>query len=564
MFGFGRSTKDPLSDKKSVERWLASFPGTDPLVAHAAILTELAALGERTAPRNPARLEAVFHLDALSDALRRSVTAQYLEHGNRSSRVESQLWQALFDFTQAFLLCYQAFGREFSGRSQSSRWQSLLPELIARQIVHQGVDAKIRLYRYEQWIPARWSELNALFQTACTAQIERVPVATLPDGILTTIEQEYLRVLLLQLMNAGNLSPRHVQWVADQLSEWCAPLRLAVEPPTLTSFYVDLGDRIGLRRRSPDPLEGRVLFLDTRPLHAVLMQNVLMLEQKVRNDPLSERTPRRAEQLSLLTKLAAQVDPEFRPVARRGERQSATGSVDAIVGFAKISGFLHDEEAGPAAGRSANTGNFGESVELATFGHLRNETARAQDVVRRRLATYAAQGGAWEVRDVSQTGYRLIAPMTVVNAVTLGTLVAIRADGQPLWTLGIVRRMKRLTAERAEIGLQVIANNLVGVELSSTKRGEADYSVDGETPTVSGRRFHGLFLSLRKRSGDTPIQTLIVPAGEYQPGKRLQMSVASTTQSMAFGRLLEQQPDWIWATVESHEPPAASAAAPGT
>jgi hypothetical protein len=267
----------------------------------------------------------------------------------------------------------------------------------------------------------------------------------------------------------------------------------------------------------------------------------------------------------LLTKLAAQVDPEFRPVARRGERQSATGSVDAIVGFAKISGFLRDEEAGPAADRrSANTGNFGETVELATFGHLRNETARAQDVVRRRLATYAAQGGAWEVRDVSQTGYRLIAPMTVVNAVTLGTLVAIRADGQPLWTLGIVRRMKRLTAERAEIGLQVIANNLVGVELSSTKRGEADYSVDGETPTVSGRRFHGLFLSLRKRSGDTPIQTLIVPAGEYQPGKRLQMSVAGATQSMAFGRLLEQQPDWIWATVESHEPPAASAAAPGT
>ena len=87
--------------------------------------------------------------------------------------------------------------------------------------------------------------------------------------------------------------------------------------------------------------------------------------------------------------------------------------------------------------------------------------------------------------------------------------------------------MKRLTADRAEIGLQIIANNLVGVELSSPKRGEADYSVDGAVPTVSGRRFHGLFLSLRKRNGDAPIQTLIVPAGEYQPGKRLQMSIAN-------------------------------------
>ncbi len=95
----------------------------------------------------------------------------------------------------------------------------------------------------------------------------------------------------------------------------------------------------------------------------------------------------------------------------------------------------------------------------------------------------------------------------------------------------------------------MIANNLVGVELLEPKRGETDYSVDGEVPTVSGRRFHGLFLSLRKRNGDTPIQTLIVPAGEYQPGKRLQMSVGnSSAQSIAFGRLLEQQPDWIWAT----------------
>jgi hypothetical protein len=56
--------------------------------------------------------------------------------------------------------------------------------------------------------------------------------------------------------------------------------------------------------------------------------------------------------------------------------------------------------------------------------------------------------------------------------------------------------------ESLQTKLNVIANNLVGVELSSPRRGEADYSVDGEVPTVSSRRFHGLFLSLRKRSGD--------------------------------------------------------------
>lgn len=553
MFGFGKSTKDPLADKKTVERWYASFPSSDPLGTHAAVLVELGVLAERNSPRTPARLEAVFQLDVISEPLRRQLTAQYLEHGNRSTRVENQLWQALFDLTQGFLLCYHAFQGEVNAHAQNHRWQSLRAELIARQITHEGIDAKIRLYRYEQWIPARWVELHSLFQAACTAQIERVPLATLADGLLTTIEQEYLRVLLLQLMNAGNMSPRHVQWVADQLPEWCSPLRLNIAAATPTGFYVDLGDRTGLRRRAPQALEGRVLFLDTRPIHAMLMQNVVMLEQKVRNDPLSDRNSRRTEQLNLLTKLASQVDPEFRPVPRRGERSSASGNVDAIVGFAKISGFLHEEVAGELTSNRSDTPNYGDTLEIATFGRMRNENARMLEVARRRLSTYASPGGAWDIRDVSQTGYRLVAPMTIISQVTLGTLAAIRGQGQPLWSLGIVRRMKRLTSERAEIGLQIIANNLVGVDLSSPKRGDPDYSVDGEVPTVSGRRFQGLFLSLRKRPDDAPIQTLIVPAGEYRPGKRLHMSATNTSHPIAFGRLLEQQPDWIWATVESLE-----------
>ena len=561
MFGFGKTIKEPLADAKTAERWLASFPANDALAVHGAVLVGLGRLAERDAKRTPARLEAVFCVDRFTDPLRKNLTAQYLEHSNRSTRVENQLWQALFDLTQGFLLCYQAFAREVTDHAQSNKWQSLLPELIARQIMHQGLDAKIRLFRYEQWIPAKWCDLHSLFQMACSAQIERQPVAVLPGGGLTTIEQEYLRVLVLQLMNSGNLTPRHLEWVAEQLAEWCAPLRLNLESSIATSFYVDLGSRVGLKRRSPRPLEGRVLFLDTRPLHAVLMQNVVMLDQKVRNNPLSDRTPRRADQLNLLSKLASQVDPEFKPLARRGERTSAVGSVDAIIGFAKIAAFLRDDEMQPFIEGKRSPSTFGETIEIATFGRMRNENARAMEVARRRLANYAVPGGAWDVRDVSQTGFRLIAPMSVINAVTLGTLAAIRPQTQLRWTLGIVRRMKRLTTERAEIGLQVIANNLVGVELTETKRAEPDYSIEGEVPTVNSRRFNGLFLSLKKRDGETAVQTLVVPPGEYQPGKRLHMSVARSSQRIAFGRVLEQHLDWVWATVEplvSATQPAAS------
>lgn len=550
MFGFGKSIKDPLADVKSAERWLAGFPGNDPLAMHVELLNELGRIAERAGKRTPAVLEAVFHVDSHTAVLRRALTAQYIEHASRSSKIENQLWSAMFDMTQAFLLAYQAFAREVSDHAQSNKWQALLVELVCRQVVHLRLDAKTRLYRFEQWIPAKWAELHGLFTLACSRQFERQPLSLVAGGGSTTIEQEFLQALVLQLMNSGNLNARHLEWIDEQQDEWCTPLRLTLEPSSATAFFVDLGSRDGLRRRTAAPLEGRVLFLDTRPLHATLMQSVTMIEQKIRHQPLSERTPRRTEQLSLVRKLAAQVDPEFRPLARRGERTHAAGAVDAIVGFARIAAYLREEERDPIVRLDPAT-SFDGTMELAVFGRLRNENDRRAEMARQRLAQYAPAGGPWEVKDVSQTGFRLVAPMSVANVITLGTLAAMRARGQTLWTLGIVRRMRRLTTDRAEIGLQVIAIAITSVDLILHRRSARDgYSVEGEPSTISGRTFQGLFLAMRKREGEHTVQSVIVPAAEYQPTRRFKVVTAQSIHPIRFGRLIEQMSDWVWTTIE--------------
>ena len=106
MFGFGKAPKDPLVDAKSAERWLASFPGGDPLAVHAEVVAALGRAADRSTERSLPRLAALFHLDTCTKSLRRNLTAQYIEHANRSSKIENQLWQALFDLTQSFLVCY--------------------------------------------------------------------------------------------------------------------------------------------------------------------------------------------------------------------------------------------------------------------------------------------------------------------------------------------------------------------------------------------------------------------------------------------------------------------------
>src|SRR5690349_14447480 len=75
MFRFGKPTRDPLADAKTVGRWLTAFPTGDPLALHGEVLAELGRISERTARRTPARLEAVFELDALCAPLREALTA---------------------------------------------------------------------------------------------------------------------------------------------------------------------------------------------------------------------------------------------------------------------------------------------------------------------------------------------------------------------------------------------------------------------------------------------------------------------------------------------------------
>lgn len=549
MFGFTKPRKDALADVKAVDRWLASFNANDPLATHAELVTELGHVADRGARRTPGALQALFHADAGTRELQRLLTAQYIEHANRSSKIEHQLWQALFDLTHGFGRAYGAYARDIAEHAQDVKWQALLPELISGQIAHLGLDSKIRMFRYEQWIPGKWTELHTLYSLACARQLEHRPIALAGVDGTTTIEQKYLSVLVLQLANTGNVTPAYLEWLAMQLDEWCAPLRLVREPVQLSSFYVDPGQREGLRRVGAAAPKGHVLYLDTRALHSRLRQHVVAVEQRIKAAPLSSRTTRRVEQLSTLTKLAAQVDGEFRPIARRGERTSAAGVVDAIVGFTKISGYLREEDRSPMPELDTGT-SFSGTMELAVFGRVRNEGDRRKEVTSRRLAAFTPAGGPWEVKDVSATGFRLTAAIDAANPLTLGMLVAIRPRAEIVWTLGIVRRMKRLTIDSVEIGLQAIADTVVGVDLAEQRMITDDhYSVDGES-VRDGRPFRALFLALRRRETQSAVQSLVVPAAEYHPSKRFRLQTRRSSYPIRFGRLLEEQPDWVWVAVE--------------
>ena len=553
MFGFGNSRNDPLADVRSAERWIAAGVTSDALAMHdriRAVLTEVTAPGM---PLTAKRLAALFVIDTHALGLFRSLTQQYVGHAGRSAKIERQIWAAIFDLTQAFQAAYQTFGRSAFENESNAKWRAMIPELICRHVVHLGRDAKVRLYRYETWIPGKWTELHALLARATSMQIERQAVVLTIERPATTIEHQYLMTLVLQVMDSGNLTAPQIEQLWQELDGWCASLRLSLSARVPNAFFVDLASREGLKRRPPGAIEGSVLFVDTQPLHALLMQHQVTLEQVARDKPRSEESKRASEKLALLGRFAAKVDPEFKPLPRSGERTPTKDTVDAIAGLAKIAGYLREEDRDPNfeayAGKS-----FGGALELAVFGRVRNENDRRLELAHHRLAQYAAPGGPWEAKDVSSTGFRLVAPAATAGMFAIGTLVAIRSSGKKEWTLGVVRRLKRPTADRTEVGVQRIASEISGVDLVEQRRNaETDYSVDGDGGMISGRSFVALFLVLRKRDGTPGAQSLMLPASEYHAGKRLTLVMSKGIFRVVLGGAIEQQPDWVWTAVEAQE-----------
>ena len=67
-------------------------------------------------------------------------------------------------------------------------------------------------------------------------------------------------------------------------------------------------------------------------------------------------------------------------------------------------------------------------------------------------------------------------------------------------------------------------------------------------------RIIGSHVALRKRGSETPVHSLMLPAVEYQPSRRVKLQTLRTMTPIRLGRLLEQQPDWVWTAIEPLDP----------
>src|SRR5262249_23729517 len=233
--GWRRALRDPLRGGTAAMRWVTSLPSGDALQLQREALDLIASFPGGRRNIGPSQAEALLRIDHRVEPIIHQLTTQYTANYQRSSGVETRLWHSVFDLVKAFTSAYQASLKAGYAAGEQKRWKTVLPKVLVRLAHYKGLDGKFRLFCYGHWIPAQWRELHELYEVAAMRGWQREPLAYGASSFAqpsSSLEQEYIRALLLMRLDSGSFTPDQVEWVARSLEEWTPSVTLSPPPGT--------------------------------------------------------------------------------------------------------------------------------------------------------------------------------------------------------------------------------------------------------------------------------------------------------------------------------------------
>ena len=570
MFGFltpaRREQAGPLANVGEADHFWRSLPRNDPLVAQKAICEALADLVlEKELCRE--QLRALLALDQRARALCGALLVNYGARNAQAKPFERRYWRAAIELSRSFASTLEYFLRYMRNEPTARSWRQYAPAVVLRMFRHRQVEFLLRPFVDDAPIPETWAELHSAYQFVEAQGWAHQPIpdnAERDGDAPSTLQQEYVHILLLDLMNAGQFSPYDAFWLSRWIPHWAQVVSLRGDYAEGTReadhLVVDLDSAEGLKRVSPDSL-GHALYLDASPLLARVESEIESLR-----DPLNPaRVPSSfgsARQLKLLRKVAASYSPRPPRVNRRGERKPVSSPVKAIVGFSQILKMLRHEEKKKVATAPVATPDV-EEITITVDGGYTQSAAESVDTEGSPAILggheFGVQHHLWQLKDRSASGCRLRAPSVDASRVVPGTLVAIRDDESMRWSLVVVRRLKTRIGDRVEIGVEYVGQNPRGVTMAF-EAGDLDGMHDPNEET-SGT-FTALYMRESAKQPVMPFKTLIMSTAKPTGTRCLTLRSATAEYTVRLKEPIEEQDDFVWLPYEVLERRNAESAAP--
>ena len=549
FFGMFRSARqdDPLASAKAVAAWAAGLPAKDPLGALEAVVRLLEDANATQPVANLSRVQALLALDRLTLPIQAEILAQH-RLPSLSEDVRRRLWHAVNDLARWLAYTYEQAGGAAPPREGERKPPQLAaPGIFSRLFYYRGLQARLGLLHYESWIPANWKILHSAYREACAQGVATEPFAPggpAEPGDGCSAEQEYLQILLLQRVNSGNLTPNQVEWAGQWLRTWARRMNLSEPPVEGDGYWLDSGRGEGLLGKRPDAPEGELLYLDVRPLHEQVGALIALLRQQIAQSAGNPVQRTFEEQLNLARRLDQLWRPQALPRARRGERRAEKRRVVVAAGWTAMIAAMRT--AGARRPHEPHQYTYDDATRLTVHGYVRHEERDPHsNVINRGPNRYG-----WQLQDTSESGARILSATREAQQQQVGALLALQPEGENRWRLGIVRRLRRRTSENTELGVEIIAQNATMTMVSTLATRDSGYSVNGVDTASGSQGFHALYLPPQQYTRAAAVRSLVLPASEFAPGRRLWVRADGAAREIRLFVLLEQGTDWVWTSFE--------------
>ena len=418
---------------------------------------------------NTGQLDALLSLEAGRQRICHQLLNRYVDGDAQVRAFDLRDWIAALRLSKKFFQGYERLLQRVQ-EGTDHHWLAHAHFVLVRLFHHRQTEFLLRFIRFKKRIPGQWKEIHEAYKFALMRGIAMNSTAEDAEDArdtASTLEQQYIRLLLLEVLNNGQFSPRDALWADGWFSRWAKALRLEWRESangaraTKKGFVVDLDGTDGLRRAA-NAAPRNPLYLDPTPLGALFGKELESLRGT--DAPCESMTPAtRAGKIALLNKLESCIRPGARP--DHAPRRARAGCAGDPGGHRSSEHHPDPARRGGTHARVAPTPErAARSEHLLALGAATDSPAPAARRRRRsrsRARRERCRRGAGKLAGAGSQRFRsrLRGQIDDLNRIIPGSLIATRESASAPWTVSVVRRFRRLMVNFVEIGVEHIGGD---------------------------------------------------------------------------------------------------------
>ncbi|HKY01496.1 MAG TPA: hypothetical protein VJM53_02980, partial [Burkholderiales bacterium] len=421
---FGRDkTEHPLADIKEARRILAELPADDPPFCLEEVAHWVTSVAEERGFKPEYQAQLLELLDDSGRAYAQRIGREYLQAHRQPKQREMRLWQVLNEFWRALALAYTAVAE----KAAAAGAKSMLPGMAARAFRALGAQLKWNCTRYGVPDSSLWETATRVHRAVAQPQIAQIVVSVPGTPAETTVERELARLLMFAVCSPHSLTPVDIDLCERLVGHFSARFKLAGSPSAETPYWMDLG-AAAQPHRGPLPTHtlGPLCFFGAGPAYDAL--RIFKADMSAAGVLPSGMdlggTYEFRQVIGVLNHLEAHWAPRL--PERRHARQTAKSRLTVARGFDGVLDVLQ-----PTASMA--------------FSHEETES--------------------WVVQNVSTGGFGADIPQITGDWLRVGSLIAMQTEGSVQWSVGVVRRLNRVGALQASVGIQTLTRAALPVKI---------------------------------------------------------------------------------------------------